>query len=36
MLFCYTTVTGAAISMLNGYRDIENAFMSAVIMLKKS
>ena len=35
MMFRYATVTGSAIPMLNGYRDIENAFKSTVIMLKK-
>ena len=35
MLFHHETGTGLVISMLNGYRDIENAFKFAVIKLKK-
>ena len=31
ILFRYTPVTGLAISMLNGYRDVENAFQFIVI-----
>ena len=34
-LFRHTSVTALAISMLNVYRDIENAFKIAVITLKK-
>ena len=34
-LFHHTPVTGFAISMLNGNRDIENAFKFVVITLKK-
>ena len=35
MFFHHTPVTGLAISMLNGYRDMENAFKFMVIRLKK-